>query len=132
MARQVQRQQAATAPARTPPRPNAVVSFRAGVMLVDGISQTLVRTIDRMSSNNVTRYTAIEWADPATDERRTSCNCPGWANRRACKHVKELTDDSGIGLLTDDVELPPQITARRQSVTRTVAGRPLRGFTFLD
>lgn len=101
-------------------------------MHVNDVPQFIVRMLQRVSSNQITRYTAIEWADPSTDERRTSCNCPGWANRRACKHVKELTDNPGIGLVSDDdIQLPSTITATPRPVThRTEDGRNLRGFTF--
>jgi hypothetical protein len=34
------------------------------------------------SSNGVTLYTVTLWADQST-----SCNCPGWAMRKACKHA---------------------------------------------
>lgn len=106
-------------------------------MVVNGIHQIAMRSVDRNSSNGLSTYTAVEWADPSTGERRCSCNCPGWANRRYCKHTQELIDNPGVGLLDDErYELP--VSSRPNSEKRegrvvdveTTDGRKLRGFTF--
>lgn len=64
--------------------------------IVNGIRQTLSRSIQRESEDGVTVYTACEWQDEATGNVRYSCNCPGWsilkkdARDRWCKHAIEL------------------------------------------
>ncbi len=109
------------------------MGFSAGVMIINGVRQMIARMIERESSNGVTRYNAIEWSDPATGERRTSCNCPGWANRRTCKHVVELEGNANIGILTSDtLARPRQITATPKAVTIRDGNRELRGFMFGD
>jgi hypothetical protein len=35
-----------------------------------------------LSSDGYTKYTTTEWEDGTW-----SCNCPGWANRKTCKHI---------------------------------------------
>lgn len=35
-----------------------------------------------LSSDGYTKYTTTEWLDGTW-----SCNCPGWANRKKCKHI---------------------------------------------
>lgn len=120
----------------TPVNADVSIGFSKGVMLVNGIRQIVVRSIERLSSNEMTRYQAIEWADPSTAERRVSCNCPGWANRRYCKHTQELIDQPGIGLLDDetfDLAVGRNATvAGTVTVTKTDDGRQLRGFIFND
>lgn len=129
MARSRQRTEAATG--TPPPAAAGLMAFIGGIMHINGIAQHIIRTVQRVSSNGTTRYTAIEWADPGDDSRRTSCNCPGWANRRSCKHVKELEDNPGIGLLNDaDVVLPGIAQRPRIVEHRTEDGRALRGLSF--
>lgn len=107
------------------------VSFIRGLMRVHGVTQHIIRSIRRNSSNGTTRYTAIEWAHPTTDIRRVSCNCPGWANRRTCKHTKELIEAPGLGLIDDATLLPDELVASATPTTHTTAdGRNLRGFSF--
>jgi len=71
------------------------VSFRDGTMHVDGRPLWPERVEQWESSNGTTIYTAIVWFNQATGERRTSCNCPGWAikkhnQHRQCTHTKDL------------------------------------------
>lgn len=107
------------------------VSFRDGVMHVDGRPLRPLRVESWFSSNGYTTYQTVEWEDPVTMERRTSCNCPGWAHkrgsRRECVHTKDM---EGIKPCTRD--------KANTHVIRTVAdavahvpdmrdGRALRG-----
>lgn len=112
------------------------MSFRGGVMYINSIAQIMIRMIHRLSSNGHTRYAAHEWAHPVDDSRRFSCNCPGWANRRTCKHITELQSSESLGYLTDIGEgatqtMPAQLTATPKVVEHTTHdGRTLRAFQF--
>jgi hypothetical protein len=117
---------------------NETVGFSHGVMMVNGILQLMVRFINRLSSNGSTRYTAHEWAHPTDDSRRFSCNCPGWANRRTCKHTKELETYPDLGGLADMGEGEIAVMRATSGITATATtvehkihdGRTLRGFRF--
>jgi hypothetical protein len=69
----------------------------------------MVALKESLSSNRITRYTTIRWADD-----KLSCNCPGWAFKksdgRKCKHTKaslacECSDMATIG----DFEVAPLV-----------------------
>lgn len=96
------------------------LSFTGGVMAVDGRRQQARRSIDRLSSNEITTYTAVEWDDPVTHELRYSCNCPGYTRRlaRDCKHCQELRDNPGLSE-----------TATIQRVTTSGVQAPFRAGT---
>lgn len=138
MARSRQQQQTATGGDPVARSVNETVGFSNGIMVVNGIMQLMMRFINRLSSNGHTRYTAHEWAHPTDDSRRFSCNCPGWANRRTCKHIKELEGNADLGSVVDvgeaDVTLAlatSNITAAPTTVEHTTSdGRRLRGFKF--
>lgn len=77
---------------------NSEVAFSDGVMTVRGQPQRPVRVEHWESSNGMTTYTTVEWQDPQTQEHRTSCNCPGWANKRSgsdrsCCHTKDMQNE---------------------------------------
>lgn len=74
---------------------DASVTFRDGLMLVGGAPQRPNRVVQWESSNGITNYSCVEWIDPATGNRRTSCNCPGWAIKKAgrdrqCTHTLDM------------------------------------------
>jgi hypothetical protein len=75
-------------------------TFVSGTLHVDGVPQEPEVVYEVMSSNGVTKYTAIRWKPSQV----TSCNCPGWTTNakhkgkdiagRSCKHtaaVKVMT-----------------------------------------
>lgn len=55
------------------------------LMLDDGSLDEPEIALELLSSNGVTVYTAIRWKI----SQLASCNCPGWANNRECKHSRE-------------------------------------------
>ena len=78
MARRTSRQQK-----KKPPK----FRFSNGtLMLDDGSLDEPEIILELLSSNGVTVYTAIRWKK----SQRASCNCPGWANNRECKHSREV------------------------------------------
>ena len=71
------------------------VAFSKGNMLVNGAPQLPDVVQDWESTNGTTVYTTVQWRDPATGEKRVSCNCPGWAilrrgSLRQCKHTHDM------------------------------------------
>lgn len=58
------------------------VFFQAGVKIADGVTVAPKKRHKHLSSDAYTEYTTTEWADGTW-----SCNCPGWANRKSCKHI---------------------------------------------
>lgn len=136
MTRRFQRAQETTAARGTPSPATERMSFIRGVMYINQVAQNMVRWIHRLSSNGTTRYAAIEWADPVDDSRRFSCNCPGWANRRTCKHIVELQSNESLGQLADvgegqAIDLPATVTATPKVVEhQSEDGRSYRAFSF--
>jgi len=83
--------------------------FSHGRLLLDSGSPDEAEIIQQFtSSNGTTVYTAIRWKE----SQLCSCNCPGWAFNKSCKHAKkvavaELSNYVGInpGLLGGTVSL---------------------------
>jgi hypothetical protein len=72
-------------------------SFRDGYKYVDGTAIPSLGTQEFLSSNGVTKYTAVAWADGTT-----SCNCTGWSTSkktpRQCKHSRQVQPGVDIRL----------------------------------
>lgn len=103
---------------------DSTVTFSGGVMFVNGAPQRPNQVQHWESSNGLTQYATVEWADPATGERRTSCNCPGWSIKkpgkpRSCTHTLDMegvkscprqrVDSQSIRSVAQAVELIPEI-----------------------
>lgn len=86
--------------------------FQDGQKITDGQRFDAIRTEDFTSSNGVTIYTATLWED-----HTTSCNCPGWAIRKTCKHTKTFIRP-GRPVHTRSVTPtpPPRPRPRRHSI----------------
>ena len=73
--------------------------FSSGrLILSDGRLDEPEIAIECMSSNGTTVYTAIRWrvasaeaaAKDPPEEPWGSCNCPGWAFKKGCKHSRQV------------------------------------------
>jgi hypothetical protein len=61
--------------------------FSSGILLLDDGSRDEVEIVlELLSSNGTTVYTAIRWKL----SQLVSCNCPGWAFKKDCKHAREV------------------------------------------
>lgn len=94
-------------------------------MHVNGAPQRPNRVEVWESSNGLTNYSTVEWVNPADpSEKRTSCNCPGWAHKkpgkaRSCMHTLDMeglktcprqrVDTQQIRTVAQAVELVPEI-----------------------
>jgi hypothetical protein len=82
---------------------------------VNGVRQTMSRSIKRENGDATTVYTACEWLDEATGNTRYSCNCPGWSIHkkneadRWCKHTKELAGNSSLNDVADKIEATKEV-----------------------
>lgn len=87
--------------------------FHDGQKITDGKRFDALRTEDFTSSNGVTIYTATLWED-----HTTSCNCPGWAIRKTCKHTKTLGSrpDRSVRTRPATPTPPPRPRPRRHSI----------------
>jgi len=70
------------------------VTFSGGVMMVNGREQRPVEVQHWESSNGITTYATVMW-EAENGEKRCSCNCLGWANKkknkpRRCKHTDDM------------------------------------------
>lgn len=73
--------------------------FRCGLLILDhGQIDRPEKIVETKSSNGITAYTTILWKHAQV----ASCNCPGWANRRYCKHIAILYEAHESILLADD------------------------------
>ncbi len=61
---------------------------------------------EHRSSSGPTIYTAVLWQDGGT-----SCNCPGWQNRKKCKHADAALDLMANQLIARHVSEPPAPSA---------------------
>ena len=60
--------------------------FSSGTLLLDdGSKDEAEIVLELLSSNGTTVYTAIRWKL----SQLVSCNCPGWAFKKDCKHARE-------------------------------------------
>lgn len=58
------------------------VFFKDGSKFVDKKEVEAKKRHTHLSSDGYTKYTTTEWKDGTW-----SCNCPGWAHRKTCKHI---------------------------------------------
>ena len=58
------------------------VFFKNGSKFVNKKEVEAKKRHIHLSSDGYTKYTTTEW-----DDGTWSCNCPGWANRKTCKHI---------------------------------------------
>lgn len=107
------------------------VTFSQGNMLVNGQPQVPIQAEQWESSNGVTNYTTVKWRDPATQQLRCSCNCPGWAMKkndkpRRCKHTDDMM---GIKTCRARKIENREITTIREAeaIVPKFEGRQLRG-----
>lgn len=110
------------------------VTFSKGNMMVHGNYQTPTEVKRWRSSNGLSVYTAVVWQDPDTGERRTSCNCQGWAIKRGdkprdCKHTKHL---KGIKTCRDEVVDEFEIRTVEAASAAEIPGYDTRNFRGLD
>lgn len=110
---------------------SAGVTFSKGNMLVNGQPQIPIQAEQWESSNGVTNYTTVKWRDPATQQLRCSCNCPGWAIKkhgepRRCKHTDDMM---GIKSCSSRKIENRQITTIREAekAVPQFEGRRMRG-----
>lgn len=68
--------------------------FKNGKKITDGRTIEPKFVQEALSSNGMTVYSAVLWADGST-----SCNCPAWANRKKCKHSDAAAKLTGNQLL---------------------------------
>lgn len=111
-------------------------SFRDGTMHINGRPQKPVRVEHWQSSNGLTNYTTVEWEDPVTGQKRTSCNCPGWTNKRRtdphrrCKHTKDMEGEAVCDATKVDTVQITSADVAMQAIPEIVEGKELRGFIF--
>lgn len=138
MVRQFSKQRQETTEATVAHQPvtkSSGVAFSNGVMLVDGRSQTPVRVAYWESTNGLSRYTTVEWEDPATGLKRTSCNCPGWTNAkgdqpRSCCHAKDMEGTEVCNRKRIEDLAITTVAQAKEAIPSIKEGRELRGITF--
>lgn len=111
------------------------VTFSNGVMLVDGRSQTPVRVAHWESTNGLSRYTTVEWQDPVTGLKRTSCNCPGWTHAkgeqpRGCCHTQDMEGVKPCNRKRIEDLAITSVAQAQAEIPSIKEGRELRGITF--
>lgn len=104
-------------------------------MLVEGRSQTPVRVAHWESTNGLSRYTTVEWQDPVTGLKRTSCNCPGWAHAkgdqpRSCCHTLDMEGKQICGRKRIEDLTITSVAQAQEAIPTLREGRELRGITF--
>lgn len=86
-----------------------------GEKITDGKVIMPRHILESLSSNGRTVYTATLWADGDT-----SCNCPGWASRKSCKHSKAAASITADVRITRDAGGTPIVV---QAATGRRTGR---------
>lgn len=113
------------------------VVFSKGNMLVNGMPQVPEEAQRWESSNGVTVYTTVKWHDPTTQEKRVSCNCPGWAMKkkdgpRRCKHTDDMMGIKNCGDRKIDGSTTIRTIKQAEEIVPKFDGRELRGIMFDD
>jgi hypothetical protein len=108
------------------------VSFSDGVMHVNGQPQRPANVVHWEASNGYTNYTTVEWVDPFTGDRRTSCNCPGWANKRrgqprGCCHTADMEGIRACNRKRVDTTAITTMHEALEAIPDIREGRALRG-----
>lgn len=109
------------------------VSFSDGVMVVDGIVQQPSKVEHWESSNGITTYTTVEWTSPTNpNEKRTSCNCPGWTHKkkgkpRECTHTKDMEGVSPCRRTKVESVVISSVQQAIDEIPDITDGRELRG-----
>ena len=109
------------------------VSFSRGNMVVNGQAQQPSEVRHWESSNGLSQYATVQWVDPASGEKRVSCNCPGWAIKRkgrlrSCKHTDDMMGINACN--AEPVEREPIViktVTQAESEIPKFEGRALRG-----
>lgn len=70
--------------------PRVTTFYRAGLKYEGEKAIQPASTEEYLSSNGLTVYTVTRWRDGTS-----SCNCPGWAVRKYCRHVNGEADPRG-------------------------------------
>lgn len=101
-------------------------------MHANGRGQRPVRVEHWESSNGLTTYTCVEWQDPVTGERRTSCNCPGWTNKkkdkaRSCCHTKDMEGTKPCPRKKIEAVAITSVDVAMENIPDIHDGRELRG-----
>lgn len=126
-----------------------IVGNSRGTLIVDGVLQDPVRIYEAVSTNGLSKYTAVEWVHPTTGDRRLSCNCPGWTIKkgpvRGCKHTDAMMQDPSLGMslaeaqsaLNAPTQIGGQVVPRRPLAPKTVEileghGQRARAINFGD
>lgn len=135
MARTRQRQETQEIQGFTPVATGTGVSFLGGVMHVNGRAQQPREVAQFESSNGLTTYTTVVWQDGVTGERRTSCNCPGWAHAkkggsRGCCHTRELETGVPCGKRRVTNRRIHSVEEAVEAIPEIHEGRELRAFTW--
>lgn len=115
---------------------NASQSFSGGVMHIRGVPQRPLEVVVWESTNGNTHYSTVLWEDPATGQRRTSCNCPGWAMKKAgkshreCKHTRDMEGISTCNANRVEATRIQSVEQAVAAIDTIVDGKELRGITF--
>jgi len=101
-------------------------------MTVNGQSQRPVKVEHWESSNGLTTYSTVEWKDPNSNEHRTSCNCPGWSNKRknqprGCCHTKDLEGTKPCPRKKVESVAVTSLAQAIEEIPELMDGRELRG-----
>lgn len=84
----------------------------------DGRIHTIAATQHNLSSNGNTIYTLIKWSNG-----ELSCNCAGWATRKACKHTKAAAANGGRNLVAGGTVAPPTTQVQAAATASQPQGR---------
>lgn len=111
------------------------VVFSKGNMVVNGTAQMPSLAQQWESSNGLTVYTTVTWNHPHNDEKRVSCNCPGWTIKkpgkpRRCKHTDDMMGIARCGDRKVDTARAITTVAQAEEIVPKFDGRLLRSIEF--
>lgn len=100
-------------------------------MHVNGQPQRPTKVEHWESTNGYTNYTTVEWQSPVDGTKRTSCNCPGWANKRkdtarGCCHTKDMEGTKTCNRRRVESVTITSVEQARQEIPDIHDGRELR------
>lgn len=113
------------------------VVFSKGNMMVNGVAQMPLEAQRWESSNGTTIYTTVKWHDPATQQQRVSCNCPGWAVKkkdspRRCQHTDDMMGIKSCSARKVDGATTIRTIKQAEEIVPKFDGRELRGIMLDD
>ncbi|MEW6545045.1 MAG: SWIM zinc finger family protein [Nitrospirota bacterium] len=99
------------------------MSYRRGRKYDNGREILPLRRVTVESSDGYTVYTVTIWEDGGI-----SCNCPGWAFRKRCRHQQQALSQAALASTSPVLPSPRAASISKKPAPIMAAPRSRRGY----